>query len=236
MPKLPEKYSISFVLPMYNEVQNIERTVATLKGIASEIAGDHEIVIVDDGSTDGCGGLVESLAQKDPAIRLFSLERNTKFGGAFAKGFMSARKDIIVYMDSDLPVSVDDIKRSLPFIETADIVTGYSSIKKGDTLKRKIMSTVYNAMVQVMFGLNVKDINSGYKIVRRSMLEGIRFISQSPFVDVELFLQAKRKKAAVKQFALLFHPRSGGKSYMGRLPIIWATFRDMFKVRFSYLR
>jgi len=55
-------------------------------------------------------------------------------------------------------------------------------------------------------------------------------------VDVELFLQAKRKKAAVKQFALLFHPRSGGKSYMGRLPIIWATFRDMFKVRFSYLR
>lgn len=228
---MKDKFSISFVLPMYNEEDNIERAVLFIKKIAEELTGDHEIMIVDDASTDGSRAKAGEMAGRDPSIKLFCLEKNTKFGGAFAEGFKRASKDIIVYMDSDMPVSLEDIKASLPLIAEADIVTGYSMVKKGDTLRRKLISGVYNGMVQILFGLNVRDINSGYKIVRRSLIKDMDFLSRSPFVDVELFLQAKKKRARVRQFPLVFLSRSGGKSYIARFPVILATFADMIKVK-----
>jgi len=225
------RYSISFVLPMYNEEENIANAVKTIKSIAGELTGDYEIVVVDDASTDKSGEIIDGLAKKDGVVKAFHMPCNSKFGGAFAEGFRQASKDVIIYMDSDMPVSKEDLKKSFPLIEEADIVTGYSKIKKGDTPKRKIITTVYNLMIQGLFRLNVKDINSGYKIVRREMIKDLVFISRSPFIDVELFLHAKRKNGRVKQFPLVFHARTGGKSYIARLPVIWATFVDIIKVK-----
>ena len=216
---MQENFSISFVLPMFNESDNIEAAVSVLKALAEDLTSDYEIIIVDDASTDASVNIVRGMAERDSNIRLFALEKNTKFGGAFARGFKEAVKDVILYMDSDLPVSAEDIKKSLPLVLEADIVTGYSKIKKGETVFRKIMSGVYNLIVQTMFALNVKDINSGYKIVRRSLIDDLEFISQSPFVDVELFLHAKRKNGKVEQFPLIFNDRTGGKSYMARIPV-----------------
>jgi len=229
--KMEKKFNISFVLPMFNESQNIRRTIGTIKNLAKQLADDYEIVVVDDASTDASVRLVEEVAATDDVIKLFCLKKNTKFGGAFAKGFEEARKDVIVYMDSDMPVKLEDIKESIPFIADFDIVTGYSKVKKGDTVFRKIVSRTYNFLVESLFGLNVKDINSGYKVVRKSVIEGIKFISRSPFVDVELFLYAKRKNCTIHQFPLIFMPRDGGRSYIARLPVILATFMDMIKVK-----
>ncbi|MFH1798738.1 MAG: glycosyltransferase family 2 protein [Candidatus Omnitrophota bacterium] len=226
-----DKLSVSFVLPMFNEQDNIENTIKAVRSLAKELTDDYEIVVSDDASQDMSADIVEELAKKDKDIKLVRLNRNTKFGGAFAKGFKAASKDVIVYMDSDMPVKLEDVKASFPLIREFDIVTGYSKVKKGDTLKRKIISSVYNFMVQTVFGLSIKDINSGYKIVRKSLVDDIKFISHSPFVDVELFLQAKRKKCKVYQFPLIFISRSGGKSYIAGMPTIIATFIDMFKVK-----
>jgi len=215
---------------MFNEKDNIDRTVSEVKALAGELAGDYEIVIVDDGSTDGSGQIIDTIAANDPAVRAFHMERNTKFGGAFAEGFRRAAKDVILYMDSDLPVRPEDVRLSLPLIDEADIVTGCSKIKKGDSLRRKIISGTYNFLVQVLFRLNITDINSGYKIVRRDLVRDLDFISESPFIDVELFLHAKKKKARIRQYPLVFISRSGGRSHMSSLPIIWATFTDMIRV------
>jgi glycosyltransferase involved in cell wall biosynthesis len=228
--------SISFVLPMYNESANIRGSVETLKTIASTLTANYEIIVVDDASTDNSADIVEEIAAKDNTVKLLRLEKNSMFGGAFAKGFKSASKDVIMYMDSDMPVSEEDIQESFPLINDSDIVTGYSKIKKGDTLKRKIISGWYNLLVQTIFGLNIKDINSGYKIVRRSLIEDIEFVSRSPFVDVELFLHARKKSGRVKQFPLIFRTRPGGKSYIARIPVIWATFSDMLKVKILSLK
>ncbi|MBD3379594.1 MAG: glycosyltransferase [Candidatus Omnitrophica bacterium] len=224
-------YSVSFVLPMYNEWENIEKSISILRTLAGEIAPDYEIVVVDDASTDSSGDLVETMAKTSGDIRFYRLEKNTKFGGAFARGFKEATKDIIMYMDSDMPVSVADIMESYPLIQEYDIVTGCSSVKKGDTIKRKIISGVYNALVQTLFGLDIKDINSGYKIVRRELVDDLKFISRSPFVDVELFIHAKKRGKKVKQYPLVFQSRSGGRSHISAMPVILATFRDMLKAK-----
>ena len=217
---------------MFNESDNIERTICMLEDLAGKIADDYEIVIVDDASTDTSASIVEGISGEDSTVKLLRMDKNTKFGGAFAKGFKNASKDIILYVDSDLPVGEEDIKESLPLIEEADIVTGYSKVKKGDTLKRKVISGVYNFIVEVLFSLRVKDINSGYKVVKRSLIEDLDFISHSPFVDVELFLHAKKRGARIKQYPLIFNERTAGKSYISSIPMIWATFTDMIKVKF----
>ena len=224
-------FSVSFVLPMFNESENIRDTVREIKNLAVKITGDYEIVIVDDASTDKSADIASDIARTDNTVKVFRMERNSKFGGAFAKGFKEASKDVILYMDSDMPVSAEDILASFPLIADADIVTGYSKIKKGDTAGRKVISRVYNFLIQLLFGLNIKDINSGYKVVRRELVDDIRFVSRSPFIDVELFLHAKKKSGRVRQFPLIFRTRAGGKSHIARLPVILATFKDMIVVK-----
>ena len=222
---------------MFNERDNIENTIKNVKRLAKELTESYEIVVVDDASTDGSGDIVEKIAKTDNTIKLFRLKSNTKFGGAFAEGFTRAAKEVILYMDSDMPVSAEDIKASFPLIAEADIVTGYSRIKKGDTIKRKVISGVYNFMVRALFGLNVRDVNSGYKIIRKDAIKDIKFVSHSPFVDVEIFLHARKKDCRIRQFPLVFNPRSGGRSYIARFPVILATFIDMIKVKIlSYRR
>jgi glycosyltransferase involved in cell wall biosynthesis len=218
-------------MPMFNEEENIAGAIRQAHSLAPSLTDDYEIIIVDDASTDRSAEIVGDISLRDPTVKLFRMDKNTKFGGAFAKGFKSASKDVIVYMDSDMPVSVEDIKASFPLISEAEIVTGYSRIRKGDTPLRKTISGVYNLMVKVLFGLDVRDVNSGYKVVSRKLVDGMNFISRSPFIDVELFLRAKRKKSRVIQYPLIFRMRSGGRSYIASFPIILATFRDMLKVK-----
>jgi dolichol-phosphate mannosyltransferase len=225
-----KKDSISFVMPMYNEEDNIASSISSIKKVAGELASDFEIVVVDDASTDSSAKIVSEIASSDASVRLFILNWNTKFGGAFARGFREASKDIIMYMDSDMPVSLEDIKGAYAYHGEFDIVTGISKVTKGDTLARKLISGCYNLLVRVLFGLAVKDINSGFKIVRRALVQDLEFISLSPFADVEIFLQAKKKNASVKQYPLIFRSRTGGKSHIARFPVILATFRDMFRV------
>jgi glycosyltransferase involved in cell wall biosynthesis len=228
---MKDAYSISFMMPMFNERDNIVHTIYKIKSIAAELTSDYEIIIVDDASTDGSGEIIDEMAGRNGHIKAFHLARNSKFGGAFAEGFRQAKKDIILYVDSDMPVGMEEIKNSFPMLSEADIVTGYSKVKKGETLKRKIITTIYNLIVQGMFGLHVKDINSGFKIVKREIVKDLKFVSRSPFIDVELFLHAKKKKGKVLQYPLIFYPREYGKSYIARLPVVWATLRDMIKVR-----
>ncbi|MDD5634508.1 MAG: glycosyltransferase family 2 protein, partial [Candidatus Omnitrophica bacterium] len=130
---------VSFVLPMFNERDNIQNTINKVKLVAKELTTDYEIVVVDDASTDDSREIVARLMKTDNTVKLFTLSKNTKFGGAFAEGFKKASKEVIMYMDSDMPVKIEDIKKSFPLIADADIVTGYSTVKKGDTIKRKIM-------------------------------------------------------------------------------------------------
>lgn len=221
--------SVSFVLPMYNEKAAIGDNIKKLTSFAEGLSSDYEIIVVDDASSDGSLLIVEKLAEENPRIKLLRLPKNTKFGGALARGIKSAQKEVIVYTDSDLPVGFEDIKAALSLIDGCDIVTGRSKVRKGETLKRVIMSDVYNFLIQFLFRPNIKDINSGFKIYRRKVFEGAEFISESPFIDVEIFIKAMRKKFTVKEYPLIFKERKSGKSYISRPAVVLKTMADMIK-------
>jgi len=227
------KYNISFVFPMFNEAENIEETVRRTTALAIEICGDYEIVIVDDASTDGSGDLVDRLASGDKHIRSIRLKVNTKFGGALKEGLRNASKEIVVYTDSDLPAKEEDIKKALELLNGCDIVTAYSLVLKDASLKRIIMSKGYNFLVRLLFGLNIRDINSGLKIYKKKVLEGLDLKSRSPFVDVEVFAEAARRGFTIKQYGLIFDLRTKGESTISRMSVVARTFWDMLRYRFS---
>ncbi len=221
---------ISFMLPMYNESGNIEKTVTSIHGLASSFGSGFEVILIDDASRDATARIAADIAEYDKTIKLIRMTKNTCFGGAFAEGLRKAAGEVVVYVDSDMPVSIEDMRASIPLIDDFDIVTAVSSVRKGDTFLRKTMSKSYNMIVRKVFGLNVKDINSGYKVLRKNIFEDIDFISRSPFVGVELFLHAVKKNARIKEYPVVFRTRCSGKSRMGSFTMIFATFRDMLRV------
>jgi glycosyltransferase involved in cell wall biosynthesis len=223
--------AISFVIPMYNESANIEETAAKVVRLAKELADDYEIVLADDASSDGTGGIADRLSKEDARIK--SVRLNTKFGGALGAGLKSASKDIIIYTDADLPVKEEDVKKGLALLEEADVVTGYSLVLKDDSLKRIVMSKVYNFLVRALFGFRIKDINSGFKIYKSKVIKDLRLISKSPFVDVEIFAEARKRGFKIKQFGLIFDLRTKGVSTISRMSVVARTFWDMLAYRFS---
>jgi len=228
-----KKYNISFVFPMFNEAENIEETLRRTRALAADICDDYEIVIVDDASTDGSGDLVDKLSSRDARIKSIRLKVNTKFGGALKEGLKNASKEIVVYTDSDLPAKEEDIKKALELLDGGDIVTAYSLVLKDASLKRIIMSKGYNFLVHLFFGLKIRDINSGLKIYKRKVLEGLDLKSRSPFVDVEIFAEAARKGFRIKQYGLVFDLRTRGESTISRMSVVVRTFWDMLRYRFS---
>jgi len=225
---------ISFVLPMYNENDTIARTLKDLSGMAERLSNDYEIIVSDDGSSDNSGAVVLEMAKSDSRVKLERLEKNTKFGGALKAGLKRAERDVIVYTDSDLPIGLEDLKGALKVLDSCDIVTAYSKVHKGETLKRKVMSKVYNFLIQVLFRTNIKDINSGFKIFRKKVFKGMELISNSPFVDVEIFVNAKRKKFIIKQYPVVFKNRDQGTSYMSKPAVVLKTLGDMLRFRLGW--
>lgn len=224
--------SVSFVFPMFNEADNIESTIRRATELAAQISGDYEIVVADDASTDGSADLIDRIAAKDPHLKPVHLKKNSKFGGALNAGLMAATKDVIVYTDSDFPAREEDIKKAVQLLDEADVVTAYSLVIKDSSLKRILMSRVYNFLVQSLFGLRLKDINSGLKIYKREVLQGLNLKSKSPFIDVEIFAEAVKRGFRIKQYGLIFELRTKGSSTISRMSVVARTFRDMFAYRF----
>ncbi len=223
--------SVSFVIPMYNEAGGIESTVKSIARMAEQLTEDYEIILADDASSDDSAAIADRIAAKDPRVKVEHLKVNTKFGGALKAGLKRAAKDVVVYTDSDLPITFHDVKGALSLLEGADIVTAYSRVRKGETLKRVIMSKVYNFLIQFLFKANIRDINSGFKIYKRKVFTDMDIISKSPFVDVEIFVRAIRKKFTIKQYPVIFKHREAGASYISRPAVILATIRDMLKFK-----
>lgn len=226
------QYSLSFVFPMFNEYENIRNTIARASKLARELTEDYEIVVVDDASTDKSVEVVRGITEKNSHIKIICLKSNTKMGGAIKEGFKNATKDIVIYTDSDFPVKEDYIKKALNMLGDADIVTSYSIVIKDPKLIRIIMSKTYNFLVQLFFGLNIPDINGALKIYKRKVFEVIKPKSNSPFIHPEIFAEAVKSGFKIKQYGIIFEPRTKGKSSVVKINIIARTISDMLIYRF----
>jgi glycosyltransferase involved in cell wall biosynthesis len=224
--------SVSLVMPMYNESACVDRTLSVAIESLSRNFSDFEIIVVDDGSTDDSAARVQRWASTEPRVSLVRMKRNERFGGALRAGLAAASKDLIFYTDFDLPVDLDFFPEAVRELSSVSVVTGYSpEYPKNLSWSSKLLSSGYNGLVQFLFRLRLRDVNFGFKAMRRSALERMKLVSRSPFVDAELFIQARRAGHGVREIAVPFTARKLGVSRIRRWDVIAWTLLDMARVR-----
>jgi glycosyltransferase involved in cell wall biosynthesis len=211
---------LSFVFPMYNELGNIERCVTWAIEVGRKMTDDLEILVVDDASTDGSGVLADQLAEKHPEVCVIHHTYNRKLGGAIKTGFANASKAWVLYIDSDLPIDLNESLRAVPLaLEGNDLVIGWRR-NRSEGIKREIMSWVYNRMIRVLFGLKVIDVNFAFKMIRREFLQYIPLDSEGSFIDAELLIRARRLGATIAEMGLDYYPRTAGVSTLASMGVV----------------
>ncbi len=120
-------HAVSFGLPAYKEEANVVEANQRVSSVGDRLFADHEIVVVDDGSTDNTAKLVEELASGDPRVRLIRHALNHGYGEALRSGITSTTKELVFLTDADNQLDVEELARFLPWIERVDLVAGYRS-------------------------------------------------------------------------------------------------------------
>ncbi len=201
--------SISVFFPAYNEMSNLPTTVSETRRVLDELGLDYEIIVVDDGSTDGTSTLADSMAAKDPRLRVVHHETNKGYGAALASGLRAATKDLVFYTDADNQFDVEELRHFLPALEDADMVLGYR-VRRQDPWPRLIVARVYNWMIRVLFGLRVRDIDCSFKLLRRALVENMEVKSQTGLGDAEILVKALKAGARVAELPVSHFRRMRG--------------------------
>ena len=226
-----DKLSVFF--PAYNEEANIEKTVSKAKKVLEAIAQDWEILIINDGSTDETGEIAEALAEKDPRIRAITHSSNRGYGASLKSGLYGSRYPWIAFTDSDGQFDFSEITN---FIQTqksqsADLVIGY--YKKRQVSKFKILtSRMWELAVIVLFGLKVHDIDCGFKLVSKKVVDSIPKLQseRGAFISSEFLIKAKKSGFKIVEIPVTHLPRLTGKGTGRNINVIIKSFVDLFKL------
>jgi glycosyltransferase involved in cell wall biosynthesis len=224
--------SLSVVFPMYNEEAYLERAVAAAREVLAAVAPDHEIIIVDDGSTDRTGELADALAKADPKIKVLHNERNRRLGGTLRAGYAAASKDLILYSDADLPFDFREVARALRLLDyqQADVIAAYRFDRTSEGFLRTLYTLAYSALIRSLFRLRYRDVNFSFKLFRRSLLDRIVLKSEGSFIDAEFLVRAKKAGASIIQIGVDYFPRTRGQSTLASPSVILNILLEMARL------
>lgn len=203
---------ISVVIPLYNEEENVPELHRRVKAVLSSMAGGHEIIYVDDGSTDKTLGLLEAIQASDSCVVVISFRRNFGQTAAFAAGFDYARGDIIVTLDGDLQNDPDDIPRLVEAMGENDIVSGWRKRRKDPFISRRLPSMIANWLISRVTGVALHDYGCSLKAYRREVVKNLRL-----YGEMHRFIPAVASWYGVRltEVETNHHPRLRGKSKYG---------------------
>ncbi len=167
------KLTYSAVVPLFNESNNVEELYKRLKRVLERTGERYEIVIVDDGSTDGSFDKLKNIAFADTAVKILHFDRNYGQHKAVTAGVLEASGDYIITLDADLQNPPEEIEKLLQKImEGYDMVAGYRKIRK-DSLTRRIGSLVTNITISTINGLKMRDYGSMLRVFKRDVARAL---------------------------------------------------------------
>src|SRR3989344_1326584 len=229
-----KKHTLSLILPAFNEAENIEKLVRDLVENFQKNAMSFEIVVVDDGSTDGTRYVAEGLKKEIPQLALVSYSPNRGIGSAVRAGLSQAKGDILGFMVSDGQIGGAEVVKVYNELidKNLEICKGIRK-KRADTFLRAFQSKVYNILFFVLFGHVCKDVNSGPKIFRRSLYDKMELSSSDWFVDPETIIKATRLGCIIGGVPIDEKVRAGGASKI-KLRTALQFMKNMLLYRFGY--
>lgn len=210
----------------YNEVSTLEDIVVQSDQVLSSITDDYEIIIIDDGSTDGSGELADQLAIDHQRIRVVHHSSNQGIGQVLLTGYREAQKDWISIIPSDREFDPNDLIVGYQLLEEETVIA--FTLTKFPPIRRRIVSSLQKVLNLLLFNLWVSRVN-WVKIIPTKVLRRFEFVSRSPVIETEVLIRLKRNGYRIVEVPSqndIRLDRTGGMSMRYYLNAIWSSFLD----------
>jgi glycosyltransferase involved in cell wall biosynthesis len=226
---------ISFVIPLLNEEESLEPLYGAVTQAMASLPHAYEIIFVDDGSTDRSPATLQTLHQQDPErVRAIQFRRNFGKMAAMTAGFARARGEIIVTMDADLQDDPNELPKLLAKLEEGYDLVGAWRVKRQDSASKRWPSRFANATVSALTGIKLNDLNCGFKVYRREVLQDLKL-----YGDLHRYIPvlAHWKGYRIAEVPVTHHPRRFGHTKYG-LGRLTRSYIDFLSVLFltTYLK
>jgi len=219
---------ISIILPAYNEEKNIGPAIDDISNFLNKIKELFEIIIVDDGSKDGTAEVLNEYKKRNNII-VITHPKNLGYGAALRSGFTKACGDLIFFTDSDRQFDMHDIKLFLEKIKDYDFIVGYRENRK-DSFLRTLYASFFRIISHILLGVNVKDVNCAFKIFKADTVKSLPLFSSGALINLEIFVQAKKKKYKFIELPVKHFPRQYGKQTGGSPKILFKALFSLFSL------
>jgi glycosyltransferase involved in cell wall biosynthesis len=218
--------SLSIVLPCFNEEANVAAAVDNAVAAARRCSDRYEIVVVDDGSTDGTVRVVGELIARDPNVRAIIHTRNRGYGEALRSGIRAARMEWVLLADADLQFDLRDLADFVPLARSADVLWGRRLVRQ-DTVLRRIYAGAWNRLVRALFALPMRDVDCGFKLIRAEVLRGLDLRASGAMISTELAVHCLAQGARFAEIGVRHHPRIAGEETGGDPRVIARALHEL---------
>ena len=223
--------SLSLVLPVHNEVENLRWLLPHIAETLPGIAERFEVVVVDDGSGDGSGDEARALcAGLDVPLTVLRHPVKSGYGATVGDGLRAATMDYVAFTDADGQFEVADLGLLVPLLGHADLVAGWRATRN-DAWPRKVVSGVFNTLILVLYRLPYRDVDCALKLMRREVLESIDLEARSALMNTELLYKARRAGWRIAQRPVPHHPRTAGRRSGARPRAIARAIKELILFR-----
>ncbi len=221
--------SISIVFPLYKDKGSVKKMIFKSYKLLKKLNTKSEIVIVDDGCPQRSGYYAKEISKKIKNVNIIFHKKNLGYGAAIKTGLKNCRYQWIFQTDGDAEYDVNDLLKLLKKTDVSDLVVTYRLKKKYKT-SRIVISWIYNVILRALFHTNFKDISTGSRLIKKSILKKINLISNSPFLGAELAIKSKYKGFKVSEVGIHTYPRTFGTGSSVSLKNILLTIKEMLEL------
>jgi len=218
--------SISIIFPLYKDKSTVREMIIKSNRLLKKLKVKSEIIIVDDGCPQKSGYYAKEISKKIKNLKVIFHKKNMGYGAAIKTGLKNCNNEWIFQTDGDAEYDVNDLRKLLKKSKQSDLVVTYRLKKKYKT-SRIIISWVYNVILRLLFHTPFRDISTGSRLIKKSLLKKINLISNSPFLGAELAIKSKYKGFKVSEVGIHTYPRTFGTGSSVSFKNILLTIKEM---------
>jgi glycosyltransferase involved in cell wall biosynthesis len=219
--------SLSVFFPAYNDAGTIASLALIAHMTARELTDDYEVIVIDDGSPDHTGALLDEMARHFPWLRVVHHAQNRGYGGALRTGFSTAAKDLVFYTDGDAQYDPREMRRLFDALTPeVDFVNGYK-IGRSDPAHRIVIGRLYHTFVRTVFGLRLRDVDCDFRLMRRTVFDKVRLTRSSGVICVELMKKVQDHGFRIAEVPVHHFHRSYGRSQFFNFARVGRTLLDL---------